>query len=134
MQRVESQKHMYVCLSGGKNCLIFGKFCVFCVLVTSVLRFVLLLHHRWNRVEIGLKWVKHFSAYCFVPSLQELGNFLLHFTPLISFHTLWKYQKTKVSKSFKIWIIAKKTLADFFFFIIIPPSELQDKMQNIGDP
>ena len=34
--------HTYVCVSGGKKCLFFWKFGVFCFLVTSVLRFALL--------------------------------------------------------------------------------------------
>ena len=34
--------HMYVCVSGGKKCLFFGNFGVFCFLETPVLRFALL--------------------------------------------------------------------------------------------
>ena len=37
--------HTYVCLSGGKKCLFFGKFGVLCFLVTSVLRFALLPYY-----------------------------------------------------------------------------------------
>ena len=47
-----SEKHFlppdtYICdVSGGKKCLFFGKFGVLYFLVTSVLRFALLLYHR----------------------------------------------------------------------------------------
>ena len=36
----------YVCVSGGKKCLFFGKFGVFCFLETPVLRFCLLPYYR----------------------------------------------------------------------------------------
>ena len=38
--------HMYVCVSGGKNCLLFGNFGVLCFLETPVLRFALLPFYR----------------------------------------------------------------------------------------
>ena len=38
--------HTYVCVSGGKKCLFFGKFDVLCFLETPVLRFVLLPYYR----------------------------------------------------------------------------------------
>ena len=38
--------HMYVCVSGGKKCLFFGKFGVLCFLETPVLRFSLLAYYR----------------------------------------------------------------------------------------
>ena len=38
--------HTYVCVSGGKKRSFFGKFGVLCILVTSVLRFVLLPYYR----------------------------------------------------------------------------------------
>ena len=34
--------YTYVCVSGGKKCSFFGKYGVFCFLVTSALRFALL--------------------------------------------------------------------------------------------
>ena len=37
--------HMYVCISGGKKCLFFGKLGVLCFLETSVLRFTLLPYY-----------------------------------------------------------------------------------------
>ena len=36
--------HTNVCISGGKKCLLFGKFGVLCFLVTPVLRLVIYLH------------------------------------------------------------------------------------------
>ena len=40
--------HTHVCVSGGKKCSFFGKFGVFCFLVTPVLRFALLPYYRRN--------------------------------------------------------------------------------------
>ena len=42
--------HTYVCASGDKKCSFFGKFGVFCFLVTSVLRFFLL--HFYQRLDV----------------------------------------------------------------------------------
>ena len=36
-------------LVGGKNCSSFGKFAVFCVLVTTVLRFAILPHYQQSQ-------------------------------------------------------------------------------------
>ena len=44
--------HTYVCVSGGKKCSLFEKFCVLCFLETPVLRFVLLPCYR--RVDYDL--------------------------------------------------------------------------------
>ena len=41
-----SDTHMYVCISGGKNCSFLGKFGVLCFLETPVLRFALLPYYR----------------------------------------------------------------------------------------
>ena len=42
-----SDTHTYVCISGGKKCLFFGKFGVLCFLETPVLRFALLPYYQW---------------------------------------------------------------------------------------
>ena len=39
-------RHTCVCVSGGKKCLFFGNFGVFCFLETPVLRFALLPYYR----------------------------------------------------------------------------------------
>ena len=38
--------HTYLCISGGKKCSFFGKFGVFCFLITLILRFALLSYYR----------------------------------------------------------------------------------------
>ena len=38
--------HTYVCVSGGKKCLLYGKFGLLCFLVTSIFRFALLPYYR----------------------------------------------------------------------------------------
>ena len=40
--------HTYVCVSGGKKCLFFGKFGVLCFLEEPVLRLALLSYYRRN--------------------------------------------------------------------------------------
>ena len=43
-----SDTHTYACLSGGKNCSLFGKFGVPCFLETPVLRLALFPYYRRN--------------------------------------------------------------------------------------
>ena len=38
----------YMCISGGKKCLFFGKFCMLCFLVNSILRLAILPYYRQN--------------------------------------------------------------------------------------
>ena len=40
------QKGGFLCVSRGKKCSFFGKFCMLCFFVTSVLRFALLIYYR----------------------------------------------------------------------------------------
>ena len=46
---------IFLTVSGGEKCLFFGKFVVFCFLVTAVLRFAILFYYRrtvvWNSLE-----------------------------------------------------------------------------------
>ena len=51
-------KHTYVCLSGGKKCLFFGKFPVSCFLVMPVLRLALLPYYRQYLVESIINQLK----------------------------------------------------------------------------
>ena len=44
----------YVCVSGGKKCLFFGKFGVLCFLVTYVLRFTLFPYYQ--RMMVIVIW------------------------------------------------------------------------------
>ena len=66
----------FVCISGGKKCLLFGKFGVLCFLKTPVLRFALLPYYRrvitWNKkhsskqvVPITYHWRKGFLQLLF---------------------------------------------------------------------
>ena len=43
-----SNTHTYVCVSGGKKYLFFGKFGVLCFLITPVLRLALLPYYQQN--------------------------------------------------------------------------------------
>ena len=45
----------YMCVSGGKKCLFFGKFGVFCFLETPVLRFALLPYYQQAIMEMLIK-------------------------------------------------------------------------------
>ena len=45
---------MYVCVSGGKKCLFYGKVGALCFLETPVLKFVLLPYYRRYRVHPNL--------------------------------------------------------------------------------
>ena len=47
--------HAYVCVSGGQKCSLFGKFGVFCFLVTSVLRSALLPYYRRVQIKNHIK-------------------------------------------------------------------------------
>ena len=55
---------MYVCVSGGKKCSLFGKFGVLCFLETPVLRFSLLPYYR--RISIY-----YFRNGCFNYEIEE---------------------------------------------------------------
>ena len=48
----------YVRVSGGKKCLFFGKFGVFCFLETPVLRFTLLPYYRRVNILYAIKFVE----------------------------------------------------------------------------
>ena len=65
----------YVFVSGGKKCSFFGKFCVLCFLVTSILRFALLPYHR--RYEKLRK--KALATFCFYLYRHEINSFILSF-------------------------------------------------------
>ena len=55
--------HTYVCVSGGKKRSFFGKFGVLSILVTSVLRFAVLLYYR------GIEIMLHMDGGC--PALVQ---------------------------------------------------------------
>ena len=58
---------------GGKKCSFFRKFCLLCLLVTSVLRFAFWPYYRWILIIL----------------------LLTHFRPISSFYTPRKHQKTR---------------------------------------
>ena len=60
--------HTYVCVSGGKKCLFFGKFGVLCFLETSVLRFAHLPYNRRLGFKMEMLWflVKCLDSLCIV--------------------------------------------------------------------
>ena len=61
-------KHMHVCVSGGKKCLLFENFSVLCFLKTPVLRFALLPYSR----RIDQKWAKCESLHHCTKLIQDL--------------------------------------------------------------
>ena len=65
---LSSNRHTSLCVSGFKKCSCFGKFGVFCLLVTPVMRFALLLYYR--RVD---GWKPVDGCVLIVPLLYDLG-------------------------------------------------------------
>ena len=85
-------KHIYVCVSEGKNCLFFGKFDVLHSLEIPDLRFILLPYYRRN-VQV-ICWVIPFTFDTFLihtlaPSNRSLDSLLrfLKFRVFLKFHT-----------------------------------------------
>ena len=49
---------MYVCVSGGKKCIFFGKFGVLCFVETPASRFAFLPYYRRNKSYASAKAIK----------------------------------------------------------------------------
>ena len=69
--------HTYVCVSGGKQCLFFEKFGVLCFLVTSVVRFSLLLYYRRYVKKMMLRCQRSNEFFYLITifSMKEFHNF-----------------------------------------------------------
>ena len=56
----------YVCISRGKKCLFFGKFCALCFFETPVLRFARLSYYRHFVILIEVSWKNMSSVWWYV--------------------------------------------------------------------
>ena len=65
--------HTYVCISGGKKCLFFGKFGMLCFLETPVLRIALLLYYR----RYYLQTSRNLVFFMFEDSQKDIIGLLL---------------------------------------------------------
>ena len=106
--------HTYVCVSGGKKCLFFEKFGVFCFLETPVLRFALLPYYRQYFMCLSTK----FS----VISMKLIGSLkiqrsrrltLLGKTTKTHKYQSGKFQRTKILYLFIYLILL------FFFCLFV---------------
>ena len=62
----------------GKKCSFFGKFGVLCFLVTSAVRFALLLYYRRNKVYCHCKLVLFELGHTFTEKLGTLERLSVH--------------------------------------------------------
>ena len=65
--------HTYVCISGGKKCLFFGKFGMLCFLETPVLRIALVLYYR----RYYLQTSRNLVFFMFEDSQKDIIGLLL---------------------------------------------------------
>ena len=89
---------IFLTVSGGEKCLFFGKFVVFCFLVTAVLRFAILFYYRrtvvWNSLE---------RIFLEKSSLQMLKLFL-NFIRVATWSLKLKLPIIKLESWFVLWL------------------------------
>ena len=106
--------HTYVCVSGGKKCLFFEKFGVFCFLETHVLRFAILPYYRQYFMRLSTK----FS----VISMKLIGSLKIQrsrrLTLLGKTTKTHKYQSLVNFKEQKFFICLSISFFCFFFLFV----------------